>query len=219
MLFILMFVAIILGLIFSWGPDFLSLLLSSVGSFNRLSWFSLIGTAVIAIYWIVFSLKMYRYANSEIIYEEDETEETEEAVQPENLVRTETAEKREKSERPVNPEKSEKPENKTDENVPDEITEKVPKFGKKSMIFGILLTVAWIALFVTTDLSAVAADNFAAWQNENANMLQLVQKIGHLLLAFAAGIFVSIFHRLKRSKKKGAKRNNGNASSGNFAKN
>lgn len=173
---IILFTSVLIGLVFSWGPDALSLFLSSVGSFDRLSWFSLVGTGIVAGYWIVLCFRMYRHANAEIVYEEDETEETE---------------------------------------IPD----KIPKFGKKALIFGVVLTIAWIALFISTDQSALAADSFAAWRTENANMLQFVQKIGHLLLAFAAGIGVSLFHRSRRTRKKSTKGSNGNTGSGSTGQN
>lgn len=166
---IILIVALGLGLVLSVGPHVLSFVLSVVGSFERLSWFSLIGTAILAIYWIVFGIRMYQYANAEIVFDEN--------AEP----------------------------------------EKLPKFGKKTLIIGIVMTIAWIALFIVTDHSANAAASFSSWRQANSNGLDIAAKIGHLLLAFAGGIFVSLFCRPSRTKKKPTSDSAG-ASSGNSSK-
>lgn len=145
MLAVVFIAALFGGLVLSFGPHVLSTILSSVGSFERLSWFSLIGCAFIAIYWLVFGIRMYRRANSE--------------------------------------------------------TSNVRNYGKRQFRIGIVITVLWIMLFIVTDYSANAAVSFSTWRLSNADGLDIAAKIGHLLLAFAGGIFVARFRRTSRSSR------------------
>lgn len=150
---LLMIVTFVVGFVFSFGPSILSAFLTLVGSFERLSWVSLIGFAILTLYWIILAINLYQYANAE-----------RENVEDGNFV----------------------------------------KVGRTALIIGMVLTALWIALFVTTDKVAIAAGDFNAWRAEYAYRLQVAQKIGHLLLAFSAGIFVSLFSRMKKRKKKSA---------------
>lgn len=144
MLFLIFVISLIVGLVFSWGPDVWLFFLTYVGSFERLSWFSLIGTAVIAGYWIILAMRMYSHANANIeLVEDGENFET-------------------------------------------------PKVGKKALVIGVIMTILWIGLFIFTDGAALAAQSFATWQIKKATSLAIARKFGHLLLAFSAGILLSL---------------------------
>lgn len=156
-LFFILFISLILGLVFSWGPDVLLIFLTCVGKFERLSWFSLISIAVVAAYWIVFAIRMYSHVNVDI------------------------------------------------EPVEDGDSNTINKFGKKAFVIGAIITILWIGLFIFTDVAALAAHKFAIWQVKKATSLAIARKCGHLLLAFSAGIMLSLIflrkHTPRRRKK------------------
>lgn len=73
LIYIMLFAAFLIGLVLTFGPDACTLFLEAVGSFERLSWFSLIGTAVLLGYWVVYAVSLYRQANSYYVEEEEES--------------------------------------------------------------------------------------------------------------------------------------------------
>ena len=72
-IYIMLIATFLFGLVLTFGPNACSLFLEAVGSFERLSWFSLIGTAVLLGYWVVYAVILYRQANV-AYYEENEGE-------------------------------------------------------------------------------------------------------------------------------------------------
>lgn len=160
-IYIMMFAAFLCGLILTFGPDACTIFLEAVGSFERLSWFSLIGTAILLGYWVVYAVSLYRQANASY-YEED----------------------------------GEPPSSGENE------TELPGKVGKKALVVGLILTACWIVLFTCSEVGGIAADGFNNWRTAYATQLQVAKEFGRMLLAFAVGIFVTLFYmRRKRESK------------------
>lgn len=172
---VIMLVSFICGMALLFGPDFLSFALGSIASFERLSWFSLIGTAALGFYWIFFSVSMYRYTNPK---------------------------KEKKSESKMDVELvdiSNDAENNVVELQPQKI--RFFKYGTKELVIGSILTCAWIALFVTTDMCKIAASEFNAWREAESINLQVARIIGYTLIVLAIGMAISFFSLLKPRKR------------------
>ena len=58
-----MIVCFVVGGTLAFGPILVSGILTLLGSFERLSWVSLIGTSVLLLYWLVLTIVLYRRAN------------------------------------------------------------------------------------------------------------------------------------------------------------
>ena len=160
LIIIVLFVAAFCGLVLSFGTTVCGFMLTAVGSFERISLFSLVGTALLVLYWVFCYFRLYSRVNK--TYDEYEEEEAEE---------------------------------------PEEEEEGKHKIGRKALVIGVILTILWVALFATTDLSASAAERFMEWQASNQSVLEICKKIGHLLLAFSGGILVSMLYFYKSHNK------------------